>query len=94
MLHVGSVKCLFDNVTNDTLSAHIGQEPGLIMNYLLFSFKTLYFHYISMVFLSRHDILYIIGKLEFPSFKCDYQYIGIHTDNYYTIYLSYFQSKY
>ena len=57
------MKRLFDDVTDGTLGARLGQETEFIMNYQLFSLQTLYFHYSSMVSLSIHIILYIIGKL-------------------------------
>ena len=57
------MKRLFDDVADGILSAHLAQEAEFIMNYLLFSLKTLYFYYSSMVVLSIYDILYIIGKL-------------------------------
>ena len=57
------MKRLFDDVTDYTLSARLGRETEFIMIYLLFSFKTLYFYYSSMVVLSMYGVLYIIGKL-------------------------------
>ena len=50
------MKCLFDDVTDGTLSVRVERETEFMMNYFLFSLKTLYFYYSLMVFLSIYNI--------------------------------------
>ena len=57
------MKRLFDDITDGTLSVRVERETEFMMNYFLFSLKTLYFYYSLMVFLSIYIILYITGKL-------------------------------
>ena len=63
------MKRLFNDVTDGILSARPGLDSEFIMNYLLFSLKTLYFYYSSMVVLSIYDVLYIIGKVFLSSIE-------------------------